>query len=57
MSHYAAYKAEDLEEELWKIFGVAETIDITSSLLNFVLDDTMSVNEQEQRLTAWLEKL
>ena len=57
MSYYAAYKAEDLEEELWKIFGVAETIDITSSLLNFVLPDTASVNEQEQRLTAWLEKL
>ena len=57
MSYYAAYKAEDLEEELWKIFGVAETIDVTSSLLSFTLPDSASVNEQEERLVSWLDKL
>lgn len=56
MSYYAAYKADDLEDVLWKIFGVAETIDITSSLLSFVLADAAAVNEQEQRLVSWLEK-
>ncbi|ATZ73866.1 PilZ domain-containing protein [Idiomarina sp. X4] len=57
MSYYAAYKAEDLEEELWKIFGVAETIDVTSSLLSFTLPDSASINEQEERLVSWLDKL
>jgi hypothetical protein len=57
MSYYAAYKAEELEEELWKIFGVAETIDVTSSLLSFTLPDSASVNEQEERLVSWLDKL
>lgn len=56
ISHYAAYRAQEIEEDLWQVYAIADTVDVTESLLEFALPGTDTIKEQQERLNNWLNK-
>ena len=56
ISRYAAYRAQEIEEDLWQVYGIADTVDVTESLLDFALPGTDTINEQQERLNNWINK-
>jgi hypothetical protein len=56
ISRYAAYRAQEIEEDLWQVYAIADTVDVTESLLEFALPDTNTIEEQQERLNTWLNK-
>lgn len=56
ISRYAAYRAQEIEEDLWQVYAIADTVDVTESLLEFALSGTDAIKEQQERLNNWLNK-
>lgn len=54
LAQYASHRANELEEELWQVFGIADTIDVTDDILKFAEVDLPHRQEQKQRLRQWL---
>lgn len=55
LSLYAAHRANDLEEELWQVYGIADTLDVTADLLKFADLDDEQIQRQHQRIEQWLQ--
>lgn len=56
LTQYAAHRANELEEELWQVFGLAVTSDITDNLLAFADLDPQHRLQQRQRRQQWLNQ-
>lgn len=56
LSRYAAYRAEEIEEDLWQVFAIADTVDITDTVLAFLSPETHVIEEQQTRLHQWLDQ-
>lgn len=54
LSQYAAHRASELEEELWQVYGIAETHDITAEMLKFADVSSDNIKQQQTRLKQWL---
>ncbi|MGM0525870.1 MAG: PilZ domain-containing protein [Pseudomonadota bacterium] len=54
LSQYASHRATELEEELWQVYGIADTQDVTTDLLKFADVDNDQRLQQQKRLTDWL---
>ena len=54
LSQYAAHRANELEEELWQVYGIADTQDVTDDLLKFADISLEHIRQQQQRLAHWL---
>lgn len=54
LSRYSAHRANELEEELWQVYGIADTLDVTEDLLKFADLDEEHRKRQRQRIEQWL---
>ncbi|WP_290654144.1 PilZ domain-containing protein [Idiomarina sp.] len=54
LSQYASHRANELEEELWQVYAVADTHDITAEVLKFADVSLENIKQQQQRLNSWL---
>lgn len=54
LSLYASHRANELEEELWQVYGIADTYDMTTDVLKFAQVSADNIKQQQRRLQQWL---